>query len=1118
MKPAEFPLVAQRAVAPLDFAAPAPLDAQPGDTIVDVYRRARFALPVIAFLNGEIVTGDFWDCPLDAGDMLLFVVLPGGGDGGKDVLRFVMQLAITVAATYFLGPAGLGLTGAALSGGVAVATLAGGYLVNTLIPPTAAAAQGFNSGAAASPTYSLSPQGNQARLGGTIPKLYGRHLIRPDFVAQPYSEYRGNDLYLHEIFGNGMGLYEVESIRLAALEVWNADTGYSDTFSDIEFEIVAPGNPVTLFPAAVLVSDLVSGQELLGANEDGTGWIGPFPCSPAGDEPTKLAFDLVFAAGAGHLQDSGKIAERQIKLRIEVQEIDDIGTPTGDWVLLDEPEFSFATRTAQRISLDYAVEAPRKQARMKRTNDAATEGRDWDKVTWDAMRGYLPGDTTFPCSTIAMRARATNQLSSQTARDVTVVQTSMLPSWDGEAWTAPTATRALFDIACDVLMNEDYGGNHPQDRIDIETLMSLHETWAARGETFDGVFDQAQSVWDVLQDVLAVGRTRAYEVGDTICFVRDEKQTVPKMLLSPRQIVEGSFSIDYNLFDPTTPDAALVEYVDERTWDLGASVVASLSGETPANPNRLPVKGITDRERAWKHGMYTLAAAYYRRETVSADTEYDGRLLAPLDLVAVAHPLCDWGRAADVVSFDAEARRLRLSQKAQIPAGGDTYLRLRRPNGRGWGPVKIGKGAGAYGIEIDADEFAGLIEVQGDPFEWIVTAAGEDEPTTAMIGAGEMFLRDTKLFGTRPSEEKVPLTLIVDDDRVYTAGETGAPPAEATPSRLPATQAGPEIASFNVAVRGTRFNPILDVSWSPAAGALNYILQLSYDHVHFDTVAAGLQTTWSGPVSPTTLWVRATAIGAVRGPFKEVFFDLTAADAPPAGVTAISTIAFADSAWVKFTLPDEDKIEGVMARYSDESGFDPETEGVSINYSGPVTQVTVPLIGAPGPTYVRVAAYNVFGTTGLNWSTELAISSTKLTAANLSEAIVQSLATADTLEGNFVLRKGVGDFIGGMSLVGDGSAGDPIEAAFLVDKFTVAVPDPEDPDSFTYVPVFQIQEDGTVRINDLIAGSITAEQVTAALVAAGTIEGLRFKSPGATPFIDINAVEGEEYFRIRTSS
>jgi len=210
-----------------------------------------YALRVIG--EGDIVTVIRW--PMGGG---------GGGGGGKNPLRTVLTIAVLVASIY-LGPEialAMGYTSTGTAAAMATAGLAmvGSVLVNTVIPaprPSIPSMSWGGSGAipAASPTYSLQAQGNQARLGQPIPVIYGRHLIYPDLAAEPYQDYVAGDQFLYQLHVIGQGEYAVEQIRIE-------DTPIS-SFEEVQTEIVAPGGEVTLFDPDVITAAEVAGQELV---------------------------------------------------------------------------------------------------------------------------------------------------------------------------------------------------------------------------------------------------------------------------------------------------------------------------------------------------------------------------------------------------------------------------------------------------------------------------------------------------------------------------------------------------------------------------------------------------------------------------------------------------------------------------------------------------------------------------------------------------------------------------------------------------------------------------------------------------------------------------------------
>ncbi len=1056
---------------PLQFGRPRRLLARRGETVRALERRQKFRLPVVAVCNGEPLLRAEWGRKLRAGDELIFVTLPAGGSGGiKDVFRTVLQIAIVALATYFLGPAGLGLTGWALGAAVMATQIASSYLLNALMPPATPDIGGINT-STGSPTYSLQAQGNQARLGQPIPRLYGRHIFTPDFAAQPYVEYAGNDLFLYQLFSLGLGDYSLKKILIEDTELWNSVDGFSGNFSDIDFEICAPGAPVTLFPANVVTSVEVSGQTLDGPNVDGD-YIGFFVANPAGTDANFLAFDFIWASGAGYVNDDGSIGNTDIQLSIEVRPVNDDGTAIGDVIVLDQPLFSFATRTQQRVSMRYPVEAGRYEARVKRLDDSSTDTRKFDEVSWAGLRSYIVSGNTFPKETVlAMRMRATNQLSGTASRKVRTLQVSRLPIWNGETWSAPQETRDIFPIAADILRNTVYGGGLPDRRIDIDAFVSLQATWTARGDTFDGVFDQRASIWSALSDVLRVGRSQPVMLGDVVSLFRDEKRLVPRAVFTPRNIVRNSFSADYILADPDTPDAVTVQFMDERTWNPNATVTAALPGSTAATPATISFFGCTDRVRAWKYGIYQAACNQYRRILPILTTELDGRLVRRGDSVLVAHPLPSWGQAADVRALDPEARKVMFSQRMTLGLAVTNFLVLRKPDASVWGPVIVGPGTSPYELVADAADLAAVIAAQGDWAEWIVDDNGLMDATVGVVGWGKDFARECLVVtGTPQGQTQMQLALVVDDDRVYTA-DAGDPPGEVTSPTLPVTPTRPGQPLLTVDVQGTKLQPVLVASVQPVPGAESIVWQRSYDFVTWDTVQAGPSLAWTGEVRPGPVWLRATAFGAIAGDPAEWFMDLTVSQAQPAAPTSLSVTAFSQHAWVDFALEDSEILAGVIAKVSPTTGFDPEHEG-AIAYDGAVTKRVLIDLGEDGEVWVRIAAYNIYGKVGLNWSGELHIQARKLTSADMVEEVVTALNNATALDGAYVVRKDSDGNAAGFAIVNAGELQEVV-AAFVVDMFMIALPGVDDP-----VPLFVVDEDG-VRMNSLIAASIKADAIEA---------------------------------------
>jgi len=67
---------------------------------------------------------------------------------------------------------------------------------------------------APSQVYGLTVPRNAARLGEPIPVAYGSVILTPDYAAQPYSEYQGNEQYIRTLLCLGQGEYDVHSMIL----------------------------------------------------------------------------------------------------------------------------------------------------------------------------------------------------------------------------------------------------------------------------------------------------------------------------------------------------------------------------------------------------------------------------------------------------------------------------------------------------------------------------------------------------------------------------------------------------------------------------------------------------------------------------------------------------------------------------------------------------------------------------------------------------------------------------------------------------------------------------------------------------------------------------------------
>jgi hypothetical protein len=892
--------------------------------------------PYIATLNGQVILRAEWGRKINDGDLLTFVVLPrgGGGGGGSNPLRIVLSIALMVIAPGIGGMIGnaFGLTGTAFSiAGTAVSwgsifgfgvSMIGSALINALIPPPkapsmgGAATSGGYGGQSASPTYNLQAQGNQARLEAAIPVQYGRIISFPDFAAQPYLEYAGNEQYLFQLFCLGAGEYSIESIRIEDTPVAN--------FEEITVQVVAPGVSPTLFPTNVVSASEVSGQELITVNE----YIGPFTVNAPATSCYWIGIDLVCPRGLYYANDQGGMSGMSASAQIEARLINDSGSPLGGWVTLGNETISAASSTVIRKSYRYSVANGRYEVRVKRTDSKINTARYGHDLMWAGLRGYLHDALDYGNVTlIAMRARATNNLSSQSARKVNVISTRKLPIWNGTSWSAPTATRSIAWALADAARNADYGASMPDARLDMAGLLALDATWAARGDSFDGRFDNFLPWWEATQKIAGAGRARPFLQGGNLYVVRDQAQTTPVVLFNQRNIVRGSLTIDYLMPTDDTADAVDVSYFDQDVWQPRRAL-AKLPGSSAAKPAKADMFGVVNRAQAYREGMYQAAANRYRRKLIKFTCEQEGFIPSFGDLVAISHDMPAWGKGGEVIAWDYASSNLTLSEPVTFTDGATHYIGLARANGSVSGPYIVTATAEADVVHLTT------------PMDMTPYTGGNQERTRFAFGPGETWRQLARVVTIRPrGTETVDIECVNEDPSVHTAdvGVT-APPVQS--SQLPGTAKAPVVTALYLSAQpGAPLSLI--ASWPPATGADHYLLEQSGDggltwQRTLDTT--GTDARAEALAEGSTL-VRVAAVGLLRGPWIQASYASAYAEAllrvpaAPAGFAVTLSSSGARLAWAANTETD-------LSGYELRDG--PSWELGTQLYRGNSTELTLP--------------------------------------------------------------------------------------------------------------------------------------------------------------------------------
>ena len=790
------------------------------ETIAALVKRSGWsfaAYPTICTVNGEPVMRANWSRRLRAADQVVFISRPrGGATGTKGLVSMLGVIAIAALAPGI----GTAVAGALFGGSVAAAQVAGAvvalggiYAVKSLT-----ASRPGGQGGEQEPLYTLNGGTNTARLLQTIPVQYGRIKKIPDFATAPWSEFEGDQQYLNVLLVNGSGRYQRDQILIEDTVLWDRVTGLNPSFTGVTWQFCDPGQAVTLFPVNVVTAAEVNGQEPTGPAV----WVGGFTANAAGTLANALAFDFVMPGGLYRIDDDGDMRTRDVQIEVQYRRIDDAGAPLTGWVSAGMPLWTRRTKAQVRMSFKVDVPPGRYEGRVRRLNPVSTDGQVVDNILWQGFRAFMIGSNTFPDSVTALRIKATDQLSGDAAQKLGFVDTRILPVWNGSAWVEQP-TRSPAWAALDLATNALYGGRRSLSKVDFQEFATLAALNDVRGDCFDYTFTASQPCLDALDMILASCRARTRWLGDVLSLFREQWRPLPEMMLTDQEVVRDSLSLKYDLLPNTAADGLILEYFDETIW-RAAEVVAP-RGATPSRPERRQLPGVTKRAQAQLEADFMWRSYLYRRVRVPLETEHDGRLLSIGSQITVQSEMpTAWGSGGEVVR--RQGNGLFLSPPAAWGSG-QHYMKVRRANGRPWGPVKVARG-GNDGIAILDPVDLALVESQQGVTLDDALARPDGGPNASFdLGLGLAWQKRCLVVGGAPSGDQVALELWLDDPRVHDEDATAAPPLPSGP--VLTNGAFPVIQGLVARVRTDEFPPTLDASWFPAPGAVSYVVQASYD-------------------------------------------------------------------------------------------------------------------------------------------------------------------------------------------------------------------------------------------------------------------------------------------------
>lgn len=868
--------------------------------------------PFVVIVDGEYVLQHAWGDVLALDSIMVTVDLPpylqGGGSGGSNPMRLVLQAALIAAAFYI--PGALGLTSAWAIGSTQMGImLAGGLLINTLLPqPKLGGSMG---GASSAPQYLIGPQQNEARLGMRVPVLYGRRRVYPDQAMAPYTENSGNEQYLHQLFCITQGKIQIEQIAIEKTPI--------DHFYEVEYKVIGPNEAMRLFPDNVYTAPEVTGLVLDGVDKDSKedtigyegkvtytaiddekgrpptseyweptyekalkytpikakiNYRGGYVATPLGQKTSRIGVDVMCPRGLAYMDDNGNPKSNSVDFIVQARELDDSNSPVGSWFNLTQmtkkpddtveivhsqpPAWlrpkpvilpvsaSIKGATIDPIMQTYSFNVPlgRYEVRVARTSKSGDATRISDEIQWSGVRSYMPNKVRYGNVTLLAVKIRATNNLNSNIARRVNVLGTRILPVFNGRSWVEQPTRSIAWAAADVFMNKTYGRKLPEKRLNMTELMRLDAIWYARSDFCDAIFTDDTTTWEAATRILECGRTKPIYYAGVVDFSRNEKKTMPAAMFTPNNMLKDSFSVEFATVKSDQADYVIVQYTDPVSGQT-KEVECAFPDSKKLKPATIQMLAITSRQQAWREGIHRAAMHRVQRQFPSWKTEMEGLIPRYGDMVLYSHDVQNSGATGLIESFDGTVIQVNES----LPWTGSDSITLRGKDGSAQGPFKITR----------IDDFSGRIV--GDPY---ISNGHSEEPTHYIFGAAERVGMKVVMLGAVPDADgRVGMTFVNYSDLPHTAENDLKMPIEVVP-----TDPVSEVLAITwIKVWRSIEQNVFEVTANQARGAVRYDFEVA------DNIGAPWRKLYSGEAPIYTgalpygdqIRIRARAVGTYEG-------------------------------------------------------------------------------------------------------------------------------------------------------------------------------------------------------------------------------------------------------------
>ena len=637
--------------------------------------------PIVILLDDRLLTVEEWDiiCPTDGQMLNVQTIVQGGGGGGNsNPLQTVLLIAVVVAATVvsagalapLLGSAfAAGAVGAAVAG--AIIGIGGSLLIGALFPPKSTS-DAVGTLPEVSPTYSLTGGSNQQRPYQSMPVVMGTHRVFPDFGSKPFTEYRGEDQYLYQIFHFGLGSISVSDYKIGANPLSN--------YSDVELFQPNSDGQLTQFPGNV---DSAAGAALTNA----AGWINRTTSA----NTYRIAIDI--EAILFETFRDGRLITTSVEFEIQYR-----SASSGEYVAIPSNNYYFRAVTAaadgrftiigftqkpQRGSIFIDVPVGQYDIRIRRITPDSTNPSIVQNTNFSTLRSYqLDNGNYRGQNRVGLVIKASEQLNG-VVQQLSATVSASATYWNGSVWvTGATSNPAHWFMhfargvynADGVLM---YGVGLTESQLDLGALTVWANFCNTENLTFNAIIDGSQNAADILNLIGKAGFGSPSWASGKLGIVFDARDASPVASFGMSNIIRNSFEVQY-ITEQLAEEIVVRFRNPDKDWEQD-EVRTTVPGITnPQRISQVEMFGCTNATMAGKFSNYLAAQQFYRKRRISWQTDFEGFVCQRGDVVLLSHDLTQWGYSGRFVSVSG----LNVTLDRAVPRSGSLeYLMLIRPDG-----------------------------------------------------------------------------------------------------------------------------------------------------------------------------------------------------------------------------------------------------------------------------------------------------------------------------------------------------------------------------------------------------------------------------------------------------